>query len=427
MQENTETYLLECLLKKVQHSAFVGLFLSNGFEDRFGRWRWLLGCEILQETTDLSQLTVNAEAPWMGYISYDYKNEIEPLLQSENAKLSGFLPTKFIKPKTWVGMDREGVLHGNPEGKKMFRDLQSNLNQSSRNPDDETESSVIKINWEPLTSRESYLNKVAQIKAHIVEGDFYEMNHCIAFGARAEIDPVNTFVALNRKAPAPFAVFVKDGDQYLLCASPERFVAQRGEMLVSQPIKGTRKRVKVEGISGDQQKVDEVAVTSLKNSIKDRAENVMIVDLVRNDLSRVCEPGTVMVPELCEVYSFSHVHQMISTVVGKRTEDAGFKDVVHATFPMGSMTGAPKIAVMQHTETMENFARGIYSGSVGYAYQGEADLNVVIRSLVYDGQRKQLSYAVGGAITIDSIAEEEYQECLDKAATVLSIFDVEMK
>jgi para-aminobenzoate synthetase component 1 len=134
-----------------------------------------------------------------------------------------------------------------------------------------------------------------------------------------------------------------------------------------------------------------------------------------------------MVPELCEVYSFSHVHQMISTVVGKRTEDAGFKDVVHATFPMGSMTGAPKIAVMQHTETMETFARGIYSGSVGYAYQGEADLNVVIRSLVYDGQRKQLSYAVGGAITIDSIAEEEYQECLDKAATVLSIFDVEMK
>jgi para-aminobenzoate synthetase component 1 len=264
------------------------------------------------------------------------------------------------------------------------------------------------------------LEHIAQIQNHIREGDFYEMNHCIAFSAQAAIDPYQTFAALNEKSPAPFACFVKDVDQYLLCASPERYMSLRNGHLISQPIKGTRKRQKTGALA--QVQLDTQEAVSLKHSEKDRAENIMIVDLVRNDLSRVCEPGSVKVPELCEVYTYSHVHQMISTVSGKPELGVGLKEVVHATFPMGSMTGAPKIAVMQHTEQLENFCRGLYSGSVGYVMQGTMDMNVVIRSLLYDASQKRLSYAVGGAITIDSNATEEYQECLDKAATVLSIF-----
>ncbi|MEN9318686.1 MAG: hypothetical protein RL712_1256, partial [Bacteroidota bacterium] len=195
-------------------------------------------------------------------------------------------------------------------------------------------------------------------------------------------------------------------------------IAQKGKELVSQPIKGTRKRQLAE----DQAQADIEAVASLKESEKDRAENIMIVDLVRNDMSRVCNSGSVQVPAMCEVYTYSHVHQMISTVKGMLKEGANVKEIVHAMFPMGSMTGAPKIAVMQATEGLENFSRGIYSGAVGYVWKDTMDLNVVIRSLMYDASKQQLSYAVGGAITIDSVATEEYQECLDKAATVLSIF-----
>ena len=247
-----------------------------------------------------------------------------------------------------------------------------------------------------------------------MDGDFYEMNHCIAFTATSEIDPYQAFLALNAIAPAPFASFVKDGDRYLLCASPERFVGLKNGTLYSQPIKGTRKRAHDDR--------DSERVNELRNSEKDRAENVMIVDLVRNDMSRVCDAGSVVVPELCEVYTFSHVHQLISTVEGRLKHGMGLKDILHATFPMGSMTGAPKIAVMQHTEGLENFSRGLYSGTVGYVWKGSMDLNVVIRSLLYQSKTHELQYAVGGAITYDSVAEDEYQECLDKAETVLSVF-----
>lgn len=425
MQKDTSTYILACLLEKARKEAFACVCLSNDFSDPHGRWQYLVGYGIAASTHELSEVDFMSDTPWFGYISYDYKNAIEPMLQSQHDALSKFSLIKFVQPQTWVGLDRDGVLHGNSRGllfwETMLHDRDKGHESGSTNTELAEGFALPHLQWYAHTQRETYLDHIAQIQNHIKEGDFYEMNHCIAFSAQAAIDPYHTFAVLNRKSPAPFACFVKDVDQYLLCASPERYLSLRGDQLISQPIKGTRKRQKADESSQAQKDVE--AAMSLKNSEKDRAENIMIVDLVRNDLSRVCVPGSVKVPALCEVHTYSHVHQMISTVLGKPQLGVGFKDVVHATFPMGSMTGAPKIAVMQHTERLENFSRGLYSGSVGYVMKGEMDMNVVIRSLVYDAPRKSLSYAVGGAITIDSDAAEEYQECLDKAATVLSIFN----
>lgn len=417
MQKVTDTYILSCLLQKARETSFSCVLLSNKFEDAYGRWQYFAGFGIAQVTEDLSSVDRSADSPWFGYVSYDYKNSIEQSLSSQHASLCGFASLKFVLPEIWVGLDRNGQVHGTAEGLSLWEQIQTAENDVAQYAEMDA---IVQpsVTWSPLTSRETYLNSVAKIQAGIVEGDYYEMNHCVAFTATAEIDPYITFLKLNGKAPAPFACFLKDGDQFLLSASPERFIAQKGKELVSQPIKGTRKRQLAE----DQAQADTEAVASLKESEKDRAENIMIVDLVRNDMSRVCNSGSVHVPALCEVYTYSHVHQMISTVKGTLKEGANVKEILHATFPMGSMTGAPKIAVMQATEGLENFSRGIYSGAVGYVWKDTMDLNVVIRSLMYDASKQQLSYAVGGAITIDSVATEEYQECLDKAATVLSIF-----
>jgi para-aminobenzoate synthetase component 1 len=358
---------------------------------------------------------MHSPVPLMGYVSYDYKNFIEPILKSPAPRLGDFDDVCFVKPQEWVWVGRSGELQGTSELLDSIA-----IAEQCENFDSRLESGKLvggdltPVQWQAKTSQSQYLENIEAIKKHIVDGDFYEMNHCIAFTSVSEIDPYQAFLALNAIAPAPFASFVKDGDRYLLCASPERFIGLKNGILYSQPIKGTRKRAHDDR---DSELVDE-----LRNSEKDRAENVMIVDLVRNDMSRVCEAGSVVVPELCQVYTFSHVHQLISTVEGRLKQGMGLKDILHATFPMGSMTGAPKIAVMQHTEGLENFSRGLYSGTVGYVWNGSMDLNVVIRSLLYQSKTHVLQYAVGGAITYDSVAEDEYQECLDKAETVLSIF-----
>ena len=415
MQLNKNTYLLECLLEQAKNSEFACILLSNGFSDPYGEVDCLAGFGVEERFSDLSLVDLHSPVPLMGYVSYDYKNFIEPILKSPAPRLGDFDDVCFVKPQEWVWVGRSGELQGTSELLDSIA-----IAEQSENFDSRLESGKLvggdftPVQWQAKTSQSQYLENIEAIKRHIVDGDFYEMNHCIAFTATSEIDPYQAFLALNAIAPAPFASFVKDGDRYLLCASPERFIGLKNGTLYSQPIKGTRKRAHDDR--------DSERVNELRNSEKDRAENVMIVDLVRNDMSRVCDAGSVVVPELCEVYTFSHVHQLISTVEGRLKHGMGLKDILHATFPMGSMTGAPKIAVMQHTEDLENFSRGLYSGTVGYVWNGSMDLNVVIRSLLYQSKTHELQYAVGGAITFDSIAEDEYQECLDKAETVLSVF-----
>ena len=426
----TIAYQLECLLEKARNESFACIFLSAGRSDDHGQISLMAGFGIAEQFSDLSDVPSCPESPVMGYLGYDYKNQIEPSLVSELTQLVEFDALKFVSPERWVAIEKNGIISGDESLLLHRGNPNSGLDVSGdHDGNDRHESSLSKLaaknspQWQSQTPKETYLENVERIKQHIVDGDFYEMNYCIAFTAIEEIDPYDAFMLLSRKAPAPFSVFLKDGDRYLLCASPERFFGKRGDLISSQPIKGTRPRV-FDSISSELDEVQDLTVArELEKSEKDRAENIMIVDLVRNDLSKVCEVGSVQVPECCAVYSFSHVHQLISTVEGRLKPEVGLKELMHATFPMGSMTGAPKISVMQHTNHLEGFARGIYSGTVGYVWKQNMDFNVVIRALQYDSQAKTLAYAVGGAITYDSVAEQEYQECLDKASAVLSIFE----
>lgn len=260
------------------------------------------------------------------------------------------------------------------------------------------------LDFVPTMSKQEYIDKVAFIKNQIVEGDYYELNLCQKYNSKVGLfSPEIVYWHLNKQSPSPFSAFVKIKNEYIICMSPERFLFKQGCKLVSQPIKGTNMKKEDDN---ENQKL------ALKNSEKDRAENVMIVDLVRNDLSRISEPGTVKVDELFGIYSHQYVNHMVSTISSKIKQGIGFAEIMKSLFPMGSMTGAPKLEVMKNIEQHENNARGYYSGCIGYIENiGDFDFNVVIRSLIYNELSKDLSYQVGGAITFDSDAELEYLEC----------------
>lgn len=263
-------------------------------------------------------------------------------------------------------------------------------------------------------AKEDYLHKIESIRQHIQRGDCYEINFCQEFYAtNAQIDPLSVYRQLTDISPNPFACFYKLDDKYVLCASPERYLQKKGNRLLSQPIKGTFKRNLADAVA------DESLKQALTKSEKDRSENVMVVDLVRNDLSQVCKEGSVQVDELFGVYSFPQVHQMISTISGELKTGFGLAEILQASFPMGSMTGAPKRRVMELIEQYEVTKRGIYSGAIGYiSPDNDFDFNVVIRSILYNATAAYLCYLVGGGITFYSDAEKEYEECLLKAAAI---------
>lgn len=267
---------------------------------------------------------------------------------------------------------------------------------------------------EPVMTAKEYIGRVEQLKAHIHRGDCYEINFCQEFRAEmATIDPVSVYSRLVRISPTPHSVFYRYEDRYLLCASPERFFKVEGRKIWSQPIKGTAPRYP------DQPDQDAQSARDLVNSEKERSENVMVVDLVRNDLSMICKAGTVQVDELFGIYSFPQVHQMISTISGELEEDVDLVDILRACFPMGSMTGAPKKRVLELIEKYELVQRGIFSGAVGYTTpDGNSDFNVVIRSLMYNQSAHYLSCQVGSAITWYADAAREYEECLLKVAAI---------
>jgi para-aminobenzoate synthetase component 1 len=262
----------------------------------------------------------------------------------------------------------------------------------------------------------SYLEKVSKILEHIHQGDIYEANFCMEFFVEnAMINPIEKFIKLNEISQPPFAVLFKNNKHFLLSATPERYLRKEGERVISEPIKGTAKRF-LDPIEDEQSKMQ------LALDPKERAENIMITDLVRNDLSRTAQKGSVEVQELCKIYSFLQVHQMISTVTSKLDAQYSVVDVLKTTFPMGSMTGAPKISVMKIIEQLEETKRGLYSGAVGYfAPNGDFDFNVIIRSILYNQEKKYISFSVGSAITSQSIPEKEYEECLLKAKAMREV------
>ena len=348
-----------------------------------------------------------------GYLSYDVKNATENLTSTnsdglEFAELFFFQPQKilFIKNNS---IEFQYLTMVDDEIDADFEAIcTQEINQkNTANTRLENGGNIV---IKPRIQKQDYLLKVGEILEHIHKGDIYEANFCQEFYAEnTRINPLDIYEDLNTISEAPFATFLKIDSQYLLCASPERYLKKEGAKIISQPIKGTAKRLV------DLQE-DQKTATDLSKDIKERSENIMIVDLVRNDLSKSAKKGSVRVEELCKVSSFKQVHQMISTVVSELKDEVHLIDVIKDTFPMGSMTGAPKISAMKIIETLEETKRGLYSGTVGYfTPMGDFDFNVVIRSILYDSEKKYLSFSVGSAITAKSTPEKEYEECLLKA------------
>lgn len=356
------------------------------------------GDALVLNAKDLRQ-----DIAYYGYISYDYKNEIEALY-SENPSYIHFPDFFFFESEVLLEFVENQVYISSKDPHSVFEHIQACLLETD---------SALQVQVKPLTPREMYLQYVSEIIDHIHRGNIYEVNYCVGFCAsEVVVDPVLVYHRLVAQSPTPFACFVKYEEQFLMCASPERYFKIQDNKVVSQPIKGTGRVQDVNNVHQE--------ISKLKESAKERNENVMIVDLVRNDLSKVCVPGTVKVDELFGVYRFSNLYQMISTVSGVLEEGRGVVEVLEASFPMGSMTGAPKYKSMQLIEQYENFRRNIYSGAVGYIKpNGDADFNVVIRSLFYDRSKKQLSFAVGSGITAMSNPVQEYEECMLKAENMM--------
>ena len=342
-----------------------------------------------------------------GYLSYDVKNDVEQL-SSNNFDGLDFADMYFFQPQKLFFIKRNTIeFHYlrmvDDEIEIDFEEIKKTKKFKSQN-----NGSNIKIKLR--IHKDEYYSKVTKVLEHIKRGDIYEANFCQEFYAEnSTIDPIKVYQDLNEISKPPFATFFKNDHQYLLSASPERYIRKEGSKIISQPIKGTAKRLR--------SKIDDTKIASdLARDIKERSENVMIVDLIRNDLSKSAIKGSVKVEELCKVYSFKQVHQMISTVVSELKDDIHPIQVLKDTFPMGSMTGAPKVSAMKIIENLEETKRGLYSGTVGYfTPEGDFDFNVVIRSILYNSEKKYISYSVGGAITAKSIPEKEYEECLLKA------------
>lgn len=342
-----------------------------------------------------------------GYLSYDLKNEIE-CLTSENIDLINSKNLEFFIPEYVL------IIKENSIKVECFDDNFNEIFDKIIKLQIPQQSIIENISLNSDFTKEDYIETVKNIKSHINYGDIYEMNFCINFNAAdVKISPQDVYLKLIEISPVPFSGYLKMNNIYLMCASPERFLKKSGNTIISQPIKGTIKR----GIT----KTDDTALkVKLLNSEKDKSENVMIVDLVRNDLSKIAIPGTVKVEELFGIYEFPQVYQMISTISCKAYNDIHPVDIIKNAFPMGSMTGAPKLKAMQLIEKFEKTKRGIYSGSIGYFDpNGNFDFNVVIRSILYNSENKILSFNVGGAITSESSPEMEYEECLIKAKAIL--------
>ena len=388
---------------------------SNQFTDKYSKFNLLIAAGVKAEIKaqagsafeELEEFRSQNPGWINGFLTYDLKNEIEDLA-SGNIDGLHFPKLYFFAPEHLLiikGNEAEIISDG-PE--RVFEGINSQkiVKNTPFRP----------IELKSRFSKEEYIDSVVKIKEHISRGDIYVTNFCQEFYAEnAVIDPLSVFTKLNCISPNPFSSFVKLKDKYILCASPERFLAKRGNQLISQPIKGTSKRY------ADPQE-DDLSKQKLRGHIKELQENVMIVDLVRNDLTRSAKQGTVNTEELFGIYSFSQVHQMISTVVCEKSDKISDVQAIKNTFPMGSMTGAPKISAMRLMERCERSKRGVYSGAIGYfSPDGDFDFNVVIRTLLYDAAEKYLSFQVGGAITYHADPKQEYEECLLKAQAILEV------
>jgi len=393
---------------------------SNDYPQRYSSYDCMLAVDAFTSVKtdyhnafeDLKQYQQTTKDWLFGYLSYDLKNDVE-VLHSNNFDGLDFPDLFFFQPKKIV------TLKGNQIEIQYLTmcddEVEEDFEEIVKGQESRANSQEIPIIQQRI-SKESYINKVSKILEHIHRGDIYEANFCMEFFIdNANINPLEKFLKLNEISKSPFAVFFKNNTRFLLSASPERYLKKEGELVISQPIKGTAKRF-LDAVE------DEKSKSELASDPKERTENIMITDLVRNDLSRTAQKGSVKVEELCGIYSFEQVHQMISTITSKLDHQYTVADVIKTTFPMGSMTGTPKVSVLKIIEELEETKRGLYSGAVGYfTPNGDFDFNVVIRSILYNQEKKYASFSVGSAITSQSIPKMEYEECLLKAKAMREV------
>jgi para-aminobenzoate synthetase component I len=393
---------------------------SNSFSDEYSSFDCVLAVDAFTSIKtdyhnafeDLKQYQQITKDWLFGYLAYDLKNNVEHL-ESNNYDGLDFADLFFFQPKKLFLLkgNQLEIQYLNMCDDEVEDDFLEIVNQCS----------VFSVQFSEIEikqriPKQNYVEKVSKLLEHIHQGNLYEANFCMEFFAEnASINPLEKFLKLNEISQAPFSVFFKYNKQFLLSASPERYLKKEGQTLISQPIKGTSKRFS-DAIE------DEKSKNILANDPKERSENIMITDLVRNDLSKTAQKSSVEVKELCGIYSFLQVHQMISTVTSKMDSKYAPVDALSTTFPMGSMTGAPKYAAMKIIEELEETKRGLYSGAVGYfTPNGDFDFNVVIRSILYNEENKYVSFSVGSAITSLSIPEKEYEECLLKAKAMYNV------
>ena len=422
--ENPIQFKLQ-LLTWAQQFREVVFLDSNDYPQQYSSYDCILAVDAFTSIKtdyhnafeDLKQYQQITKDWLFGYLAYDLKNDIE-ILNSNNFDGLDFPDLFFFQPKKLF------LLKGNQleiqylnmcddEVEDDFEEIRLQIECCRLQI---AEIQISEIDIKQRISKENYLEKVSKLLEYIHRGDIYEANFCMEFYAEnAVINPLEKFLKLNQISKSPQAVFFKNNTQFLLSASPERYIKKEGDVLISQPIKGTAKRF-LNPIE------DEKSKKILESDPKERAENIMVTDLVRNDLSRTAQKGSVKVEELCGIYSFEQVHQMISTITSNLDSQYTAVDVLKTTFPMGSMTGTPKVSVLKIIEELEETKRGLYSGAVGYfTPNGDFDFNVVIRSILYNQENEYASFSVGSAITSLSIPENEYEECLLKAKAMREV------
>jgi para-aminobenzoate synthetase component 1 len=387
------------------HNSSNDNLIALGIENE-----WVCTSVNSQSLADF-QKWLDKHKDWVfGFLCYDVKNGIENLT-TRHRNITQLPDTHFVVPQVVIrysdqhlNIEKNTSDLSNDEIEKCIAGKYENVNMAS-----------LSKTLQPAMTKQEYIKAVNHLHGHIQRGDIYEINYCQEFFAHEKINyPFLTWIKLNTFTEAPFAAYMQTDEKYLMCASPERFIQRRGNKVISQPIKGTVRR-------GQNNEEDERLKNELLQSEKDRSENVMIVDLVRNDLSRIAAKGSVKVEELFGIHTFKTVHHMISTVSAVIDDSISFTKILRALYPMGSMTGAPKVRAMQLIDEYEHFARGLYSGSIGYIEpNGDFDFNVVIRSIVCNNAIPYTTYSAGSAITALSQPEKEYDECLLKAQAMMN-------
>lgn len=414
-----ESIWISQMIESTQTMDHAILLTSNelpqkGFYKKLSKYSILAGfgaLEVIEHS--FSALEKECREDWyFGFLGYDLKNELHPTLNNEKESTIEFPSLHFFRPR-WVIRKQDNRWQIGYSSTIDTKESALQFIQEVESKKPELKANKIQAEIKSSLDKKSYINAFHQLQKEIHRGDVYELNFCIEFSAESvNIDPTSTFIQLMEFSPMPFSAFVKHRDKYAFCASPERYLMKEGGNLYSMPMKGTAPK-------GNNAQQAEKEREKLAHSEKERSENIMITDLVRNDLAQTATPGTVKVEELCGIYDFPNLFQMVSTISSELRKDKTWIDAIKDSFPMGSMTGAPKLNAMKLIDKYESTSRGLFSGAIGYITpEKDFDFNVIIRTLFYDRKNQRISFWAGSAITAQANAEDEYAECLLKTEII---------